>query len=181
MFSGILLALLEAKAIPIVVLAPPLSPEIVEAICGTVPLRASVGQLPSLHVEIREVLHERRKIAIVFRPPENHVPMVWHHAVAADPHRPGTKSLVHRFDEGLVVGGGCKQRPPADGTVQHVKSVLAGGSPDGLPLSATRRRSSRPASLPAWLPLRSPGSIRRRGSIRLRGPSRRCGSRSTRS
>jgi hypothetical protein len=59
------------------------------------------------------------------KPTEHHVPVVWHHAIAADPHPSDPQRLGDRRDEALVVGGTLEDRPPANGTVQDVK--IAGG------------------------------------------------------
>jgi hypothetical protein len=75
-------------------------------------------------VQVGEVLEESRQVAVVLRP-EHHVPVVGHHAVAADPHASDPERLGDRLDEALVVGGGFEDRPPADRPVQDVKRHTA--------------------------------------------------------
>ena len=67
-----------------------------------------------------------RKIPVLLRP-EHHVPVVWHHAVAANPHPSGPERLGHGFDEALVVGGAWEDRSPPHGPVEDVKRQAAGG------------------------------------------------------
>jgi hypothetical protein len=85
----------------------------------------AVGPFPPLDVQVRAMLDERRKVAIVFGP-QDHVPVVWHHAVAADPHRPRPQGLSDRLDEGIEVGGRFEYGPPTDGPVQNVKRHTTG-------------------------------------------------------
>ena len=79
-----------------------------------------VHQFPPLHMLIRDVLDEGRQIPIMLRP-EDHVPMVGHHAVTADSHRPDTQGLGNRIDEPGIVLRRLEDRTPAHGSIEHME------------------------------------------------------------
>ncbi len=84
-----------------------------------------VRLLPSLYVQIRDVLHERRQIAVVLGP-QHHVPVVRHHAIPADSHRAGPQGLRHNGDELRIVSCRLKNGPSPHGAVQHVERQSSG-------------------------------------------------------
>jgi hypothetical protein len=75
-----------------------------------------VCPLPPFDVQVGEMLEKSREIAITLWP-QDHVPMIWHHAVAADSHPSGSKSFRDDLDEGLVVGARRKNCPSPYGPV----------------------------------------------------------------
>jgi hypothetical protein len=85
-----------------------------------------VGPLPALHVEVGQILHEYREIAVMLWP-EHHVPMVGHHAVSTNPHRSRSQRLRHGIDEGRIVASRMEERSPSDGSIQHVIGKAADG------------------------------------------------------
>jgi hypothetical protein len=77
--------------------------------------------LPTFDVCIRQLLHKRQPVPIVFRP-HDEVPMIGHQTIRADTHAVDSKSFIDDPFKCQLIGRLFKQRPATNSPIQYMKN-----------------------------------------------------------